>query len=91
MITDLILELMWRCLDMLNAIFPDIQLPGWVSDIGGFAGELFGHAHSVGVWIPWTTILVVLASVFGAAVIGFGIKVARMVISHVTGGGGSAA
>jgi hypothetical protein len=87
----MLLELLWWCLDLLNAMMPDMQLPGWVTGIGGMAAEVFTVADSVGVWIPWATILIVLGSVFGAAVIGFGIKVARMLISHVTGGGGSAA
>jgi hypothetical protein len=91
MITDFILGILFLALQGLAALMPDTQLPGWVDDIGGMAGELFAGAQSLSVWIPWETILIVTGAVFAANVMGFGIKVTRMVISHVTGGGGSAA
>lgn len=91
MITDFLLDILFWIIRMLVALLPDIELPGWVQDISSMGAEVFETANSMGVWFPWALILTVVTAVLAAAGIGFGIKVVRMVISHVTGGGGSAA
>lgn len=91
MIVDFILDLLFMIVRGLIALLPDVQLPGWVTDISGMGAEVFATANSMGVWFPWGVIITVVTAVLAAAVMGFGVKIVRMVISHVTGGGGSAA
>lgn len=91
MITDLIISAFMAVVSFLLNLLPDIQMPGWIADISGYAASVFAFADSIGVWIPWGVVMTVVASVFACAGVGFTIKVVRMVISHVTGGGGSAA
>lgn len=64
--------------------------PDWVQEIGTPAGKVFELADSMSVWFPWSFLMGVLASVIASLLAGFGIRLARMLISHFTGGGGSA-
>lgn len=64
--------------------------PDWVQGIGGPAAKVFELADSMSVWFPWAFLMGVFASVVASLLAGFGIRLVRMLISHFTGGGGSA-
>lgn len=70
---------------------PVTEVPSWVNTGANFIPTVFNFAGSMGVWFPWGVLGVVLASVVGVWIASFVLKVVRIIISHVTGGGGSAA
>lgn len=91
MITDAILTLLSWILNAGLDLIPDTEPPAWIESAGGFLRSTLGIASSMGVWIPWNLLGIVLAAVLLANVAGFGVKAVRIIISTFTGGGGSAA
>jgi hypothetical protein len=75
---------------MMGAI-PPFTPPEWLSSIGGAAGTLFSYASSMGAWYPAGLTLTVVLAVLTVWGVGFAIKIARMILSLFTAGGGSAA
>ena len=65
---------------------PDLS---WLDDLPGDAGTIGDALASFNVWLPIGAATVVLAFIVAAAAVSLGIHIARMVISHVSGGGGS--
>jgi hypothetical protein len=65
--------------------------PSWVSDANGLLSQIWGWGAGLGAWVPWQLIGVVVAAVLACALIGFLIKIVRIVASFLTLGGGSAA
>lgn len=91
MITAAVLDVLTMILMALLDALPDTEVPDWVNTGANFIPQVFNFAGSMGVWFPWATLGIVTAAVIGVWLVSFGIKVARIIISHVTGGGGSAA
>lgn len=89
MITGLILRMLADVASALLNALPHIGVPSWLSDNGAI-GQVFQAAGSMGVWFPVALASTVLLAVVGIWLAGFGVKVARMVISVFTGGGGGA-
>lgn len=90
MITAAVIDMCALIVASLIDALPVTQVPGWLADAGSYIPQVMGFAASMGVWFPWTVLGVVLSAVFGVWVASFGVKVVRIIISHVTGGGGSA-
>jgi hypothetical protein len=90
-ITAAVMDMFALIIGGLIDTLPVTQAPGWLADAGSYIPQVMGFASSMGVWFPWDVLAVVLVAVFGVWVAAFGIKVVRIIISHVTGGGGSAA
>jgi hypothetical protein len=63
--------------------------PGWATNPSA-VGVVFQAIGSMGVWFPTATVIVIVGTAFAVRLIGMGIKVARMAISLMTGGGGHA-
>lgn len=74
----------------LLSAFPHVDAPSWLTDISGPLGTVMQGAASMSVWWPIGLTGTVAAAVFGAWLLGFGIKLARIVASYLTLGGGSA-
>jgi hypothetical protein len=72
-------------------LLPSGSLPEWVDDGAVHLREVWALGAGLGAWVPWSLFGTVAAAVMGCVVIGFGIKVARIVASFFTAGGGSAA
>lgn len=78
---------------ILNAILdslPETEVPDWIGTGAGFIPSIFTFAASMGVWFPFGLLGIVLTAVVATWLASFGIKLARIIISHVTGGGGGA-
>lgn len=91
MITAAVIDVLVMILNELLDALPVTQVPAWLADAGVYLPQVMAFGSSMGVWFPWDVLGVVLAAVFGVWISSFGIKVVRIIISHVTGGGGSAA
>lgn len=69
---------------------PVVPVPGWFTSATDGLSTVFAFASSMGAWFPLTIGTTVLSAVFASVVIGFGVKVVRIVLSFFTAGGGSA-
>jgi len=85
------LELIVGILNFFLGLIPKFTLPSWMGDVAGFVGTVFAFAGSMGAWFPGALVLTVLSAVLSVWAVSFGIKVARIVASFFTAGGGSAA
>ena len=91
MITDAILSFFGGILHTIMSALPVIQVPGWLASGSGAVSTVFGFVGSMGVWFPGGLALSVIGALLAVWLVGFGIKIARIVISLFTFGGGSAA
>ena len=91
MITAVVMEMFTFMLNGMLDSLPNAVVPAWLSSAGSYLPSVFAFAASMGVWFPWSVLGIVLASVFSVWGASFLFKILRIVISHVTGGGGSAA
>jgi hypothetical protein len=69
-------------------LIPAVPVPAWLTSSGGSFSTVFAAAGSMGAWFPVAFVLSVMLAVLAVWVVSFGIKLVRMVISHLTGGGG---
>lgn len=74
----------------LLSFLPTNSPPEWLTTIGGAVGTVYGYASLMGAWFPVTLVRNVALAVIASILIGFVIKVVRIVASFVTVGGGSA-
>lgn len=70
---------------------PDTGLPDWMTASTGAVGQVFAFADSMSVWFPTPLVFSIVGTLLAINLISFGIKIARMVLSLFTAGGGSAA
>jgi hypothetical protein len=73
------------------SIMPPLPVPEWFTGSMAAIGSLFSAASSMGVWIPVPLALTVMAVIFTSMFGGAMIKLARSILSLMSGGGGSAA
>lgn len=90
MITQKILELGVFLLELVVGAIPLPQPPDWLVSPSGAVATVFQGAAALGVWFPTTLVLTVLGGVIAARITGLAVRVGRMVLSLVTGGGGNA-
>lgn len=91
MVTDAIITFFGTVFEWLLGTMPEIQVPEWLNSTSGMVGTVFGYASSMGVWFPSGLAVAVAGTLLSVWLVSLGIKVARMVLSLFTGGGGSAA
>lgn len=91
MVTIAFIDVLFICINALLDSLPDTEVPDWINSGANLIPTVFNFAGSMGVWFPWSTLAIVTAFVIGAWTLSFGIKIGRIIISHITGGGGSAA
>lgn len=91
MIIQLIMGVLDAIVGGIFSIMPDVAVPGWFTGSLDAIGGLFGAATTMGVWIPVPLALAVASILFMAMMGGAIIKLARVIASFVSGGGGSAA
>jgi len=73
------------------SIMPPLPVPAWFTGSMDAIGSLFSAASSMGVWIPVPLALTVMAVIFTSMFGGAMIKLARSILSLMSGGGGSSA
>jgi hypothetical protein len=90
-ITGWILHLLADVASGFLGILPHIDVPSWLSGSGSYASTVFQAAGSMSVWFPAPLVLTIVLAVGVLWFAAFGVKLARIFVSHFTGGGGSAA
>lgn len=73
------------------SLFPTADPPDWLNDGAGYLNTALATGAGLGGWVNFTVAGIVLAAVLASVLIGFGIKLVRIVASFFTAGGGSAA
>lgn len=92
MITQFFLDLINGVLGLFMGLIPDsLEAPGWLEGSASAVVGLFATAGSMGVWIPFDVAFAMAALLMNLYIGGGLVKGARIIISHLTGGGGSAA
>ncbi len=91
MITDWILAAGGWLLHALTSALPTIAVPSWLSGNDSAFSTVFSAAGSMGVWFPSTLVVAVLSGLLVIWLASFVVKIARIVLSLFTAGGGSAA
>lgn len=91
MITEWLLGVGGWLLHALLSALPTVTVPTWLSGSDSAFTTVFSAASSMGVWFPTTLVISVLTGLLVLWLVGFGIKIVRIVASFFTAGGGSAA
>lgn len=91
MITEAVANFFLGLVAALLSFLPTNEPPEWLTSIGGFVGTVYGYAGQMGAWFPVTLVRNVALAVLTAYLVGFGVKVVRIIASFLTLGGGSAA
>lgn len=91
MITDWVLGVGGWLLHALISVLPVVAVPAWLTGNDSAFATVFSAAGSMGVWFPSTLVVSVLSGLLVIWLASFVVKVARMVLSLFTAGGGSAA
>lgn len=90
MITTAILTFGVFLLGLVLDALPMPDVPGWLYSAQDPIQTVFSAVGSMGVWFPGGVVIAVIGAVFLARMSGLTIKIARMVLSLFTGGGGHA-
>jgi hypothetical protein len=88
-VTGWIVQRLAAVLHFIMGLLPVITVPSWLGTSGPM-GTIFQDAALMGVWFPMGLLVTVLGAVLAAWLVGFGIKLTRIVASFFTVGGGSA-
>lgn len=91
MITDAIIGLLTNLVNTLLGSLPTFAMPSWFAAAAGPIQTVMGVGASLGAWVPTGLVITVLTALLAANGVAFGIKIARIVASFATFGGGSAA
>lgn len=91
MVTGTVLQWLASALSALLGVFPRPTLPGWFGAVPSWLPDAIGQANKMGSWFPLDAIrnsVALLLLLWGVAL---AIRIARIVLSFLTMGGGSAA
>lgn len=91
MITTWLMDFASSLITFGIGLFPTAGPPSWFGDANGYIQQVLGYGSGLGAWIPWGYAGTVVAAVLSFWLVGFGIKVLRIVLSFFLAGGGSAA
>ena len=91
MVTRWLMQLGGWLLHTLVGALPVIAVPSWMTANDSAFSTVFSAAGSMGVWFPSTLVVAVLSGLLVIWLASFAVKVARIVLSLFTAGGGSAA
>lgn len=91
MIVEAVITVTMWLVKGLIATMPTAGPPGWLDDGAGYLNTLMESAAGLGAFIPWGLAVTVIMAVLACVVVGFVIKVVRIIASFFTLGGGSAA
>lgn len=91
MVTEALLDVIRSVVSTVLGSLPQIEVPDWLATASDGASQVAAMGAGLGAWIPAPLIMTVVGALLAAWLIGFGIKLARIVASFLTLGGGSAA
>ena len=89
MITTLLIAALAGLASLLWLLVPDIPVPDWLTNQSGVLGSMLHGVRALNEFVPLALAVTVLGAVLLVAGIAVGIRIVRMIISHVTGGGGA--
>jgi hypothetical protein len=91
MITEAVVRLFAGLLTLIGNLMPNVNTPGFFDSVAGAVGTVAGFMAPLGNWVPFSAAVqgttFVLACVAAALVV----KLVRITVSLLTGGGGGAA
>jgi hypothetical protein len=91
MVTEALMGVLGGLVHAVIGSLPTVPVPDWLSAGSAGVSTIAGYGSGLGVWLPVSLIITVLGALIAAWLTGFVIKVARIVASFLTLGGGSAA
>lgn len=74
---------------LLWKLVPSVAVPSWLTDQSGALSTMLHGARALNEFVPLALAVSVVGAVLLMAGVGVGIRVVRMIISHITGGGGA--
>ncbi|MGO2655220.1 MAG: hypothetical protein ACTH93_05235 [Pseudoclavibacter sp.] len=89
MITQWFLDAVGVFVSSVLGVFSWVQLPDVLVHPSGVISDMVSGTASLGVWIPWATLLVTVPIVLMSWLGGLGFRIFRALLSHVPGLGGS--
>jgi hypothetical protein len=90
MVTEWILDLLVSFWEWLISSIPWPEPPEWFEQLEDGIGFINDHITGLSAWLPFPLLGTVLTAVFTLLLLSLGLKVARIVASFLTAGGGSA-
>lgn len=91
MITEALVRVALGFVAWVATLFPDWQLPDWVSSMQETELQLLQTYHGLGVWVDWAAMGWAISAVAATYGIGFGIRMVRALLAHIPQFGGSGA
>lgn len=91
MVTEALIGLVGWVVEQILGVLPTIPVPSWASSSSGALATVFQAAGAIGGWVPLGLLGTVLGALLAIHLAAFGIKIARIIASFLTAGGGSAA
>lgn len=88
-VTEKILDVLVSIVRMLLGWLPGYDVPSTGGSLGGLLGSTAGKL--LGQWVDLAALVTGVGVVVSAWAVAMGVKGSRILISHFTGGGGSAA
>lgn len=89
MITDALLAVVAWVVETVTGWMPTVPVPAWLGTVGDGLDTAMSGASSMGAWLPVGLGVTVLSAVLLCVVLGFGIRVVRIIASFLTLGGGA--
>lgn len=77
-------------LSFVFGLFPTIAVPSWLTNASSDFNAAVSEFGKMQAWLPIPLAVTVTTALLACVVVGFGIKLVRIVASFVTVGGGSA-
>lgn len=90
MISEALIRFFTGFVNFFVNLLPTSNAPSWMTDASGYLSTVWSYGAGLGAWIPWPIVGTVVSAVLVCVALGFGIKLARIVASFMTFGGGSA-
>ena len=91
MVVLLVIRVLRGALFGVLGALPAPSMPNWWADLASSLATIAGYLNTMNAWFPVQLTVDIVVFLVAAQLIAFGIRLARIVLSLFTGGGGSAA
>lgn len=89
MIVEWFLDLVEVVVEWFLGLFDGLDIPDWITTPSGDIALFVSNIESMGVWVPWDVMAVVVAGVIGVYVTTFIVKLVKQILAHVPAFGGA--
>jgi hypothetical protein len=90
MIVDALVSILTGLLTFIAGLIPGGTVPAWFTGLTDDMETWIGYTAGLGAWIPLGLMLNVFGALLSCYVIGFTIRLVRIIASFFTAGGGAA-